>query len=374
MERLALLLPAVTVLLIGLPSSVHGQPVNRAEREPNSALDAREAQMLQRLDEQLNAKMEAKLKSVDSLVERAGKAQQEAHEQVSLIVNLMEIFLGLLSIILVVGGVEVWRAARLRGEAQGSIKKAVDEAETGSEHVQRIRDGLSRAWQEVDTQFARLPPVAAQGVAGIKNIVISAEDRIVWADQDTVIVVCDQLGVAVDPNRSALQFIKLSGFWRSAYDYPRASARANRAVTLTPGDADARYAAARTYASWAASEPVAKRQSLLSKAERELDEMVRIEGCVSSRVLHLRGWIADELGRPADAVILYQDAEVLEPENDRYKYDLACSLAKVGKAEEACAKLLAAAKLNRKWRDAALQDPDLIQLHALPSWKTLFTM
>jgi tetratricopeptide (TPR) repeat protein len=76
-------------------------------------------------------------------------------------------------------------------------------------------------------------------------------------------------------------------------------------------------------------------------------------------------------GRWQEALAADLRLVALEPDRAEYRYDLACSLARVGRADEAFAALARAVDLGFRCRDLLVADPDLETLRADPRWAAL---
>lgn len=351
---------------------------DRQSSLPTLSRDDAAAIVSTRLDQEIKEKLNPRMDDVKQTLDQANKVQEAVHEQVTLVVHLMEVFLGFLAIVLAVGGLELWKTRGLRkvaeehlSAARDLIQTSVGEAEKGSKYIKEMEDGMRKTSSVMDAQFEKLPKIQQFGIAGHRHSSLSPKDQAFWQDNDTFVVVTDRLQIAKDAEQKAAEFRKLATYWRVVYDFPRASLRANRAVELTPDHAETRLAAAKTYAYWAASDRDSPdHDELLRSAMAELDALSRIEGR-SSRVLHLSAWIADE-GRKFDVAIEeYKRAIALEPNNKRFVYDLACTFAKAERYGDACATLVDIIRGDVEWMQRANEDEDFEVMRKSDEWKKL---
>lgn len=77
------------------------------------------------------------------------------------------------------------------------------------------------------------------------------------------------------------------------------------------------------------------------------------------------------LGDPAAAVAAAERALAADPDYCPARYNLACALARLGRAEEALAALAAAVALDADLREIAQDDPDLAALADHPGFRAL---
>lgn len=91
-------------------------------------------------------------------------------------------------------------------------------------------------------------------------------------------------------------------------------------------------------------------------------ELLLVEKPESAELLAALGQVWAELGRREDGLLVDQRLVGLRPEDPVCRYNLACSLCRLGRLDDACAALLAALDLG--FTDAAhlLQDDDLAAL------------
>ena len=73
-----------------------------------------------------------------------------------------------------------------------------------------------------------------------------------------------------------------------------------------------------------------------------------------------------ELGRPEQGVVVDQKLVDLRPEDPVCRYNLACSLSRLGRLDEACGTLLEALELGFRDTEHLLDDADLENLRADP--------
>lgn len=337
------------------------------------------------VDEQLKAKLDPKIANSQLVVEQAQRSVSEVHEQITLIVHLMEWFLGVVSLVAAVliafGGLEWYRTKNLRGqaeslvnEAKAAIGLAVDGAEKASKHIQEIRLGLTEAWRFIDENFAFLPGIQAYGVVRASGppgaSSFPQEDRVLWEDKDAIVVVCDQLGIASDAQKKSQHFIKLAGYWRSVRNFPKAWVRANRAVELTPNNADAHFTVGKTLAYWAAHDKAdaGGRATRLQEARDQIKVAQTIEG-KTGRIFHMLGWICDEDGDFTKAIDLYTQALSLDAGDPRCMYDLICALAKAKRYDEASEMFGKLSVRDAEMSENARTDEDLAEFRETQQWK-----
>jgi tetratricopeptide (TPR) repeat protein len=171
-----------------------------------------------------------------------------------------------------------------------------------------------------------------------------------------------------DPAKDSEAALRAGLYWRVQGDYENAIANLERAVALNPEFANAHRVLGQTLSYWAAdtAEP-RRREELLERAAEEVQLAIRLRETPAA--LHDLAWILDEKGDLEGAVDTYRRAlqaglaeEKESPQRDftPLRYNLACSLAKLGQFEGAIDQLTPVFKdewRGEVWRWAA-KDPD----------------
>jgi tetratricopeptide (TPR) repeat protein len=71
------------------------------------------------------------------------------------------------------------------------------------------------------------------------------------------------------------------------------------------------------------------------------------------------------------AIALFQQLVELQPNDANHRYNLACGLARAGRADEAMEQLTQALALDSKMKELAMTDTDLLSLHERADFKAL---
>lgn len=363
----------------------------------------------------LRAEVEELRRRSEQAREDAREVQEEARAQLSLIVGLMECFLGLLALVVgiiayigysdrkevkaqaakvleeaekatagaakallqlqaseqqakaAVVATEATRnlleqAAKGAGDAADQAKQAAHRAEEQARHIHAARESLSEAWGDIDRAFEKLPRLETSLVSdepAIPPLIAS-----VFEDCDVTLLVCDQLRIPAEALKSAAHFVKLAGFWRKAEKFPRALARWERARELAPLNPTIFREMALTLAAWAAVQPEGPPSAAdrLASAMEKMEEAEKLqEDGPDLKNLEARAWILDEQGNFEKAAAALRQARNLDraqaqqqgrSQNEKLSYNLACSLAKAGNFEEALTALAEVIHREPYWQQA----------------------
>jgi tetratricopeptide (TPR) repeat protein len=249
-------------------------------------------------------------------------------------------------------------------KAQERFATAAGELESQGK---RLSDMARAAFDQIDTFFEQLKSIEGVWVVGTPAPLIPADISLAYEEADVVLVVCDRLGWITHEPRASRYFSKLGRYWRTVGNYPRALARMQRAVSLDQNAAWPHLELGRTLA-YQASESTLdteQKRAVLDQAERTVRRAQELGK--DANTLESLAWILDEKGEFADAVTAYREARdlnrrgVAEQGGDEdwgLTYNLACALAKWGKAEQAGVEL--ATILNKgDYGRLANEDPDL---------------
>lgn len=343
------------------------------------------------------------------ILEEARRIEAHTESQLSMIVTLMEVFLGvvtIVTIILVGVGLKEWKQVSDKvSKAEESVSKATKAASDAelaaerarlalselaiavesSKQISTMKESLIRAWGDIDQAFETLPDVEAEWVLGMDAPVLAPEIGALFEDRDVLLMICDHLKIPADPARSVTAFLRLAQYWRITRRFPKALARIERAIILSPDDhMKIKLHLARTLAHWAALEP----EPAEPRAERLNRALVELRTIEASRGQQLPAgalfdiaWVLDELGMFDEAVeysFRARDAVRRECKEDgnkepwTYSYNLACSLAKSKRNQEALTALQCLVGTGPKWIYAAEQDRDFSSFREDEEWRTPF--
>jgi len=274
-----------------------------------------------------------------------------------------------------VGGMKA-RIAEYRIEIEAALQLAMSAAEA----VGGMKKSLVEAWGEIDKTHEGLPALEAEWGPISKPQAFRPEVRAFLEDQDVLLMVADRLKIPADSGKSAESFLWLSKYWRFLQDFPRSLVRVKRALDLDPKIATrGRLQLARTLSQWAASEhESAFRMERLQNALNELEALRKLQGDTAA-VLFEIAWALDEMGRFEEAIDYFSKAREKsksEGENSSekwsYTYNLACSLAKAGRDQEALRELKALIGQGSEWIQSAAQDTDFEGLRDSEQWGKQF--
>ncbi len=175
--------------------------------------------------------------------------------------------------------------------------------------------------------------------------------------------------------------IKEAIFHRAKREYTPALARLEHALELAPTDPDALQELGRTL-SYSAAETgdLTQKTALLDRAEAALKRAATFPGVSRKECLHDLAWVYDERGDFTRAVELYREAVAADVDergahrrpdfgqvpDTALAYNLACSLAKAGRGDEALDVLEPVIADAWKWAE---KDRDLEPLRQSPAWR-----
>lgn len=353
-----------------------------------------------------------------AVLAEARRVEEHAQNQVSLIVTLMEIFIGvvaLVTIILIGIGLREWKNVSEKAEstlksAEAAAQRAQETADKGqtlvatleketdaarqkadvatrlaeesSQQIKEMRTSLVEAWSsEIHTAFHDLPDLEAEWEFAFKVRELPPEARVRIVDLDALCVICDRLKIPGDLEKLVDSLLQMGRYWRFVDEYPRAMVRVDRALALASTNASAeklegrcRLHRARVFIQWVTYKPGKRRDQHLTDAKGDLDRIRQIQGGDDSSTLFEDAWIADLEERYDDALELWaraREAEVSEGKPEglwRYGYNAACTLTRANRMGEAIGELRQLVGQGTKWILLATGDPDLDQLRTHPEW------
>lgn len=313
--------------------------------------------------------------------EAAQASQASASSDMALIVGLMECFLAFIALLFVVAAFAGWdrwkRIAALGAEAQAKLdlaKSTLAEASTASSEIGKMRSALAESGVEVEMAFGKLPPVEFNQIMRLSPpAAIDPEVRCVFEDCDTLLIVSDRLGIISDKTKCAELFRKLGVFWRVADGYATSYARLERACELDPTNARLANEVGKTLSFWAAEQPPGSesRGERLQLALLAHERALELSKAEDAYILHDLGWTYDEIGDLEHAVEFYRRAAEI-PHDRRWKtcYDLACSLSRLKRFEEALSALKECAEIPTLPIEA---DPDFAEMREDPKFGPQFS-
>lgn len=337
-----------------------------------------------------SAKDEQREARYSDLLEKANHVLEDAHR----IIDLMVVFIGVLGLVLTVAlagltflglserkrireatdGLEtsISTAQSKSEEARSAMERAAAQADASSKeyvaYVQGLRTAVEKAWGDIDSAFEQLPAQHARWAlhGGRRPQVDPAVDA-TFTDADTLLLVCDRLGIIADRNRSAEHLLKVAKYWRFKADYHRAEQRLRRAIERAPQNQKAHVDLARTFAYSAEGSP--------QRLESALGELKTAQGLgpPTGELLWLRGWVLDELARYDEAVEEYRASLPLTVDEEKpfTTYNIACSLVHLGRVERAFAEL-ESLEPNRAIADGLEVDGDFALMREVPAWSGRF--
>jgi tetratricopeptide (TPR) repeat protein len=374
----------LTVFVFALlqPPAVDGVPWQA--QQPNNAVtaggrsqadsataDARELERQRAMLAAHRDELARQRQDIERLALDRDRIQADTQNQVSLVVGLMEVFISVLALVLAVVAFAGW--------AEGKrIRQLLKDAEAASTQIQTMRKGLQEAWGTIDDQLDRLRVAESDTVLSARRTVATAaDDTVRFEDADMVLVVADHFKVPADPEKTGKHYVEVARYWLASGDYARAVQRLQRAVQITPNNFLPLLQLAKTYAVRAelayGREPAERLEDLqkaLDAAQRARDLQGHGGGWESR---HQLAWIYDSLEQWDQAIKLYRESRDLcrsDKGRSQISYNLACSLAKAGKPEEALAELEKVIDAGNNRRKAA-EDEDLASLRDEPRFQRL---
>lgn len=327
---------------------------------------------------------------------------EAAQDDVRDVVPKMELFLSALAVMLAVGGAFVgfwgWHD---RKEVREEARKTLDEAESAkirlghyvkeaALHNEELRRG-AEAVESAKAQLERVGEFLESVVRPQVPMVLTKDPapmeprlRVRFEDSDSVLLVFDQLPIS-EPVRKADRLVKVAVFWRAARDFPRSLARLKRAQEQAPEDPTIYRETAETLGWWVAVDRLKgvgqdSRKERLKEAHASLDEAARLQKRPEAGLLLQRAWLLDEGGDFEGAMQNLLRARRLDRRATRgsgrsedwdITYNLACTLARAGRQQEALKELNLAIVKDRNW-ELAERDPDLDALKVESPWKEQF--
>jgi tetratricopeptide (TPR) repeat protein len=301
----------------------------------------------------------------------------------------MQTFIGVVALLAAiltgVGFFEARRIRALRREAGNVARTAAGAAKTFEENSLRLtvlRHTVEKAWSDIDATFEQLPAIEQSRVVGMPPQPLSPEISAAFEDADILLVVCHRLAIVQDPIRMAEYFARLARYWRIIGNYSRALARSENAVNLNRDSVDGHRGLAVTLMYHAAETEMDSelKARLLERAEAEQQFVHALLGRYDSRLLHDLAWIKDEWEDYSTAAQLYREARELDREEAKVErreedrnitYDLAATLAKDERLEEALVELASVLSYDENWI-AAEDDRDFKKLRESAEWGPRF--
>lgn len=257
--------------------------------------------------------------------------------------------------------------SRLR-DADAALRRIqsaeIDVVEPVKARMEQLAKSIDNAVRDVQAYFDRIDDLERTAVVGEPPEFPPVEYVNRMEEADAVILIAIRIG-AVDQTKLAPVFIKLGNYWDFTENYGRAIARYQRAIELDPSAWEAFFGLSRTYCGLASRANInadaRRRQLVLADHYCELAEQKASSPDV--RLPLHRGWIAYARGDFAGAINRFREALRLDPERKRatVSYNLAATLAKVGRFDEAIAELEPIIARDSNWESAA-SDPDFADL------------
>lgn len=349
-----------------------------------------------------------------AVLAEARRVEEHTENQVSLIVTLMEIFIGvvaLVTIILIGIGLREWKNVSEKAEAtlksaEAAAKRAQETADKGqtlvnnleketdaarqkadaaarlaeenSQQIREMRTSLVEAWGgEIQRAFRDFPKLEADWEFAFKIRELPPEEKVRIVDLDDLCVICDRLKIPTDLEMLIDSFLQMSRYWRFVDEYPKALVRVDRALDLASTEElerRCRLHRARVFIQWVTYKPGKRRNLHLENAKKDLDRIRTIQGGDDASTLFEEAWIADVEERYEEAVKLWtrsREAEMAagKPEGLwRYGYNVACTLTRANRLEEAVGELRRLIGSGPAWIGLASTDPDLEKLKTHPEW------
>lgn len=307
---------------------------------------------------------------------------QEVVAQASMVISYFQSFLAVLTVMVAVSvALGYWDRAKTKKKQkaiEGEMQEALERAKTAeadvNAHAANVKEMYVFAWEEIDHHVQQLPKIESGFIVGEEPPEVPSEIRQAFEDADHILLICSHFRTygkgKNDHNReSAAYFSRLASYWRTIAAFRRAAARLERARKLDPEDINLQRALGKTLAYWAAScrSDPHRATELLAQAKQHLEDVQRSEPIPTLKTQYELAWLADEQGDyDASVRFLNRAKELLTSEEPEIQgkaigsigYNLACSLTKLGRYEEALEELGKVAHLLENWR-AAATDEDL---------------
>jgi tetratricopeptide (TPR) repeat protein len=279
---------------------------------------------------------------------------------------------------------EVTRELAAAGAARLTVEEKAKQAETATGRILEMEGRATRAFGgQLALTLEKVTVVDAGDLPGTKpRLSLELAKRAVdLEDSDRFLVVVDQLGLSADKEMIVEHFLGLARYWMMVQNYPRALARVERAIKLLPGNPKAYRELARTLSHWASeseSFPPADRSKWLQRALNAVERARHLQGKDDSTVLFELAWTLDEMEQFNDAAEQFRKAREEERKEAAaegreevfyFTYNLACSLAKAKRFEEASEEVrFFLEKWPKEW-ELIVQDSDLEEFRMTSPWR-----
>jgi len=276
-------------------------------------------------------------------------------------------------------------AKRKAEEATRLAESASRTAGESSQQIEAMKDSLVEAWSgEIGKAFADLPDLEAEWEFVFKAESLGPEIPIQFEDLDALFVICDRLKIPADAEIMVDGFLQLGRYWRVVVqDFPRALVRVERALALASTEALERRCLlhrARVSIQWVTYKPDEHRSTRLEGARSDLKRVRQIQGRDDSSTLFERAWLADIEERFDAAADLWvrgreeglQEGKSLHADLWLFGYNLACTLSRGGRLQDALDELRSLVGNGSEWIRLASKDSDLEKLRKDPEWGRAF--
>lgn len=255
-------------------------------------------------------------------------------------------------------------------EQKRGITQIIDDFE-------KKKEGLERAWGDIDKDFKDLPEPLHEPKAKRDEISLPLEMQVVWKDYDSILVMCDRLKLSSNEYRISDDLTKVAAFWRLMGNFYQASERNKRAIKLHGKSSHSYEGLVTTLIYWIGADRASpKTQDRISEGFATVNTALKL-GYTSVVLLHHRGWLYDDIGDLGNAIKDYREAKARDQLETGGKkvfigYNLACALSKSGQFDDALSTIKEVCEKEPKWAPDAKDDNDFISLKNSPNHGKIF--
>jgi tetratricopeptide (TPR) repeat protein len=341
----------------GAGSSLVSLP--QADRESQNAAAAR-----------LEIKFETMQTKAEAALAKAEKGDDQIRQQMSVMLTFTTWSLGFLGI--VISGIAIWAGIEVGrvGKARKTAEKIT--AKIDARVMALVKEAVGKAMKTASTELPRLADEARLVTDPVPCI--APEDRLKYEEADYLMTLGYRMDAIGDKEQIANYYMDLAHCWWLVGDWARASSRSKRAISSNPTSAQVywKFAEGLIHRIGRREADTATQLELLGEAEQNIDTAQQLRYDDLAEIEYKKGWIADERKDYPGAIAHYQRAidRVKKREREvQYRYDFACTLAKVTKIDEAIAQLKIIA--NERW-DMAQREPDFAGIRNSPDHRAGF--
>lgn len=239
-------------------------------------------------------------------------------------------------------------------DARHAAARALSDAEAAHAQLDRLRDAAQSAMKKVAAEFDELPRLEYGRDERAGPPAVPADVSLAFEEADILLVLCDRLDLLADREATSRYFVQIGRYWQVLGNYSRSLARLERAVA-NPGLppvllAEGRWQIGRTLLQQAAAGRLdaTQRDIWLDRAEKEIEDAIRLLGAPDANTLHDLGSVRYQRGDFTGAAERIREARELEREwvarnggtvDWTTTYNLARALAMAGHHDEALREL-----------------------------------